>query len=508
MKRSAVVGDLFSKKYLFLLLAFVVPLLVRVIPEVLMGPYVVGFDIMGYYVPTTLLWLHGDVSLWSFLASAPLLYTLTSGLTLAGGSVILALKVLPPVLLGFLGLAIYGYARRGLGWSPKKSFLPALVGTLYFVALRVSWDALREELALIFFFAVLILLVAGSKESDKFSWKRYLAFSLALAGVVLSNQVVAVLALGVILFTVVYKMVRESRVDAVRLIAFSLPAVLLFFVIFYLSPAVPEYRLIFGFPATSDGWLALFGYSSYPAMLVSEAGFFLYCFLPLLPLALLSVRRFGNFQMRSWIVLILIAVFIPVVSPSDLRVLMLLIYPFAFYVTDALSWLKSIHWKRFRVTMLRIGLVYLVLVTAVLSLGFMLLPNATPFPYFSTGQVNGYINTIPSSMLQNTVSAADCQGTVNALQWLKENMTGNSILLTHRVFYGWALTTFNPNQVFLYEFGNPLNATTTVAQEGYSKIYLIWWINGQGWQDQLTVSSAFHEIYHSGEIAIYQYEAQ
>jgi hypothetical protein len=469
-----------------------------------MGPYVVGFDTMGYYVPTTLLWLHGGVSLWSFIATAPLLYTLTAGLTLASGSVVLVLKVLPSLFLGFLGLAMYGYARRGLGWSPKKSIVPALVGTLYFVALRVSWDAFREELALIFFFVVLMLLVAKAGGSGKFSWKRYVAFSLALAAVVLSNQVVAVLVLGVLLFTVIYKLVRESRIDAVRLIVFSLPAVLLFFAIFYLSPTVPEYRLIFGFPTTTDGWLALFGYSSYPAMLASEAGFFLYCFLPLLPLAVLSVRRFGSFQMRSFIVLILIAALVPMVSPSDLRIVMLLVYPLAFYATEGLSWLKSVHWKRFRITLLRVGLVYLLLVTVVLSLGFMVMTPESPFPYFAEG-VNPYIYTIPTSMLQNTVSITDCQGTVNALQWLKDNMTGNSILLTHRVFYGWALTTFNPDQVFLYEFGNPLNAAATAAQEGYSQIYLIWWVNGKGWDGQPTVSSAFHEIYQSGEIAIYQY---
>ena len=469
-----------------------------------MGPYVVGFDTMAYYTSTTTLWLHGNVTIASFIATAPLLYTLIIGFVLSGGSVVLVLKVLPSVLLGFLGLAMYGYARRGLGWSPKKSIVPALVGTLYFVALRVSWDAFREELALIFFFVVLMLLVTKAGESGKFSWKRYAAFSLALSAVVLSNQVVAVLVLGVLLFTVIYKLVRESRVDAVRLIMFSLPAVLLFFLIFYLSPAVPEYRLIFGFPTTTDGWLALFGYSSYPAMLANEAGFFLYCFVPLLPLALLSVKRFRNFQMRSFIVLVFIASLIPIVSPSDLRIVMLLVYPLAFYATEGLSWLKSVRWKRFKITSLRVGLVYLMLVTVVLSLGFMVMTPASPFPYFKEG-VNPYIYTIPTSMLQNTVSITDCQGTVNALQWLKENMTGNSILLTHRVFYGWALTTFNPDQVFLYEFGNPLTAATTVAQEGYNQIYLIWWVNGKGWEGQPTVASAFHEIYQSGEIAIYQY---
>ena len=126
-----------SKKHLFPVLAFVIPLLVRFIPEILMGPYVVGFDTIGYYIPTTLLWLHGGANLWSLIATAPLLYTLTAGFTFAGAPLIWVLKVLPPVLLGFLGLVMYVYARQGLGWSPKKSIIPALIGTLYFVALRV-----------------------------------------------------------------------------------------------------------------------------------------------------------------------------------------------------------------------------------------------------------------------------------------------------------------------------------------------------------------------------------
>ena len=38
-----------------------IPLLVRFIPEVLMGPYLVGFDTVAHYVPTTLHWLDGNV---------------------------------------------------------------------------------------------------------------------------------------------------------------------------------------------------------------------------------------------------------------------------------------------------------------------------------------------------------------------------------------------------------------------------------------------------------------
>ena len=186
---------------------------------------------------------------------------------------------------------------------------------------------------------------------------------------------------------------------------------------------------------------------------------------------------------------------------------MLLIYPLAFYVTEGLSWLRSKNWKRFRVTLFGVGFVYLFAVTAVLSAGFVLLPPENPFPYFSS-HLNNYVYDIPTSMLQNTVSIVDCQSTVNALQWLKSNMTGNAVLLSHRVFYGWALSYYNANQVIMYEFGNPLNAATIAIQAGHGQIYLIWWVNGKGWDGQPTVASAFHQIHQSGNVAIYQYEAQ
>ncbi len=468
-----------------------------------MGQYIVGFDTMAHYVPTSILWLNGGVDLWRYIATAPLFYTLIVLLFSAGGPLLVVLKVVPILLHGFLGLSIYGYAKKGLAWSPRKSAFTALVGTLYFVALRVSWDLLRNELALIFFFVVLMFL--ASCESGKFTWKQWMLLSLVMLAVVLSHQLVAVIMLGVAVFTVIHQLVKKERVKAVFLFAVALPAALLFLASVYLSPAVSEFRLIFGFPATSDGWLQLFGFSSYPALLLGEAGFLLYCFLPLLPLVILSVKRFGNFQIRSWVLLVFFALLIPMESPSNLRWIMLLTYPFAFYASETLSWLKSVTWKRFGVTLRKVAVAYLVVSTAVLSLGFMLLPPENPSPYFNPAQCNGYIYQIPSSMLQNTVSTADCQDTADALQWLKSNMNGDARLITHRAFYGWTLLTLNESQVVLYEYGRPEDAAETVAQEGCSQICLIWWVNGQGWYGQSTVPSAFEEVYYSGRIAIYNY---
>jgi hypothetical protein len=501
-KKSGRLRCLPSRRFVFPFLAFFIPLLLRAVPEFLMGSYVVGFDNMGHYVPTVLLWLRGDVSFLSFIGIAPLFYSIIISLVSFGGSLIMVLKVVSVVFEGFLGLSIYGYAQKGLGWSPKKSIATALLGTLYFVALRVSMDSLRNMLGLVFFFVVLTLFSAGERHG--YSRKLCALLSLSMVAVVLSHQLVTVIMLGVFAFTIGYKLLRKEQAKSTRLVLAVLPAAVLFLFILFLFTSVSEFRLIFGFSNAGDGWLALFGFSSYPVMLLSEAGFFFYCFLPLLPFLLLGIWRLKNFQLRCWIVVSLILLFVPLVSPSNLRWVLMLTYPLAFFVVEALSRLKSVSWKRFGFTLRRIGIVYLVFLVSVLSLGFMLLTPQNPFPYFAE-PVNGYVYQIPTSMLQNTVSKSDCPDTVNALQWFKNNEDDSAVLLTHRVFYGWAMLTINASQIVLYEYDNPANAANTVTQQDRGKIYLIWWINGQGWYGQPTVPSSFREVYHSGEIAIYSY---
>src|SRR4030043_2230824 len=96
-----------AKPESFPLLAFLIPLVVRAIPEFLMGPYVVGFDTLGYYVPNTLGWLRDGVGFWSFVAVAPFLYVLLMSVTSIGVPIVVSLKVMSPLLLGFLGLTVF-----------------------------------------------------------------------------------------------------------------------------------------------------------------------------------------------------------------------------------------------------------------------------------------------------------------------------------------------------------------------------------------------------------------
>ncbi len=90
---------------------------------------------------------------------------------------------------------------------------------------------------------------------------------------------------------------------------------------------------------------------------------------------------------------------------------------------------------------------------------------------------------------------------------IKNNVNSSALLLTHTVFYSWALLTLSEGQVRNYGFDAPDHAAMVAAKEGYSQLYLIWWINGQGWYAQPTLPSSFHEVYHSGKIAIYSYNA-
>ncbi len=368
---------IYHNRYIFPLLAFILPLAVRVLPEILMGSFIVGFDTLGFYVPNALLWLHNGVDLGDFLATAPLFYAFFTAIVALGGSPIWVLKIIPPLLLGFLGFSMYLYAKRGLGWSPSKSMFVSFLGTIYFVALRASWDQLREELGLVFFFVVLMLLM--NKKSG--SRKNYIFLSLAMLAVVLSHQLVSVLMFGVIFFTCINSVFHKKISSSIYLILVSLPSVVYFFVV-YLSGVLQAGFLNFS-TNVGSALLSWTGFTSYQSMLISTAGLFLYCFLLILPLVVISLWRFRNLQLESWLLFSLILMLLPIASVSPYRWVLMLIYPLAFYATDALSRLKSIKWKRYKLNVKRIAIVYLALSTVILGFGFIFMTSEKPFAYFS-----------------------------------------------------------------------------------------------------------------------------
>ncbi len=485
-----------NRYILFPLLAFAIPLLVRAIPEILMGPYLTGFDTMGYYVPNTLDWLSHGGNIWAFLSDAPLMYLILTSATFVGAPIILTLKVLSPMLLGFLGLTIYFYSHKTLAWSSKKSLLVVLFATLYFVALRISWDMLRSELGLIFLFAALIYLKSGKSLSNNTLLLVFLAL------IVLSNQLLAVIMLGIAFASIVRFYLDKKKFEFKRLIICTAIVGSLFLLLVFAMSSILHFSVIGGIPSQSSGSdMALLGFTSYGDFVFDTAGFLVFCYLPLLPLLIIGFRYFkSNIQLKTWIALIFLLLLISIISPNasfavyPYRWVLLLTYPLAFYAVEVFS--------RVRRNLYRIGMgIGVGLILATLSIGFIAIPNSQAFPYISV-----FPSYVPTSMLQNTVQSSDCADTSNALLWAKNNIPSSGILLVHDVFHGWARLTFDSNRLFPYVFDNPaIVAQTFSANDSSTPLFLIWWVNGKGWYGQPTVDASFKEIYHSGDIAIYQY---
>jgi hypothetical protein len=476
----------------FPLLAFLIPFVVRFTPEILMWPYVVGFDPLGYYVPYVLTWLKDGVNFWPFLGSAPFLYTILIGAVSLGAPIVLLLKILAPLLLGTLGIAIYFYASKTLSWSPKKSLIAVLLATLYFVALRVSWDMFRSELALVFFFISLVFL-----EKDDRPYLNWIILSIAMLSVVFAHQLVAVLLFAIILITLVRSYIGKQMNRFQRLLICSIPAFALFITIVLVDVTLSGYPVISGFSQDSPTINGFLGFASYPDLLVNTLSFIVFCYLPLMPLLLLGYKRFkNNLHVKIWIGLLLILIFVSLISTFfffgvlPYRFILLLTYPLSFIATAAFTSLKKNKYK-----------ICAILILATFSVCFVILPAEPQFVYYSF-----FPTYVPRSMLMNTVPLSDCQDTENALQWTKNNMTSNSRLLTHIAFYGWALLSLDSSKIIPYEFDTPETVVQELLRNGsLCQYYLIWWVNKSDWFGQPALSSDFIQIYQSGRIAVFAY---
>ena len=480
----------------FPLLAFTIPLVVRAIPELLMGRFLVGFDTIGYYVPNTLVYLGSGVDFWSLIASAPLLYGVLMGVTGAGASIVVVLKILGPLILALLGIAVYFYSIKALSWSPIKSLVAALLSTLYFVALRISWDMLRSELALVFMFIALILL-----QKKEFNFKNGLLLSITMVLVVLTHQLFALVMFAIVIVSLLVMLIRKNLIRFLKVSVFILPSVFVFSIIVYLTYFVFSLPIA-GYSTEFAGGFQSLLMSSHLSFVADTLGFIVYCYLPLIPFLIFGLRKFrGNVQLNAWMGWLFIPLLLAVLSPYNLviggvlpfRWVLLLTYPLTFYADEGIF---SIKWNWYKIGYK----VAVASIIAFLSVSFLVLPNSEAISYF-----NEYTSYVPKSMLQNTLQLSDCQDALNALEWSKTNLPSDGYLLVHQAFYGWAALTLGINKLVFYDFGDPALAAATFSNSSTHPLYLVWWVNGTGWYGQRNVPSVFSEIYHSGDIGIFKF---
>ncbi|MEM2780309.1 MAG: hypothetical protein QW791_05500 [Candidatus Bathyarchaeia archaeon] len=464
----------------------------RAIPELIMGSYIVGFDTISYYVPVTWKWTRCGVSFWEFFGTAPMLYLLLSGLTLAGVPLVVTLKVLPPLLHGLLGFAIFQYATRGLAWPVRKAFFASLLATLYFVGLRISWDMLRSELGLLFLFILLIML---RRCLSDFNWKWLSILTLFAVLLVLTHQLVSIVMFVIIFAMALERLIKRDYSFVKRIFFACLPAISLFLLTVYADFVVlPAY--VDGVVASGRSeWLNLMGYSSTANGIAYTVGFLFFCYFPILPFAALGIQKFRGLEFKVWAFWCLIGASLPflfTLAPLSYRWFLLLAFPLAFFAVEGFEKLNSSLFKA-----VLAGFMVL------LSFSFIFLPAEAAFPYFSL-----FPSYVPSSMLQNSVPLSDCEDVIKALSWMENNVERDGVLLVHDAFYGWALLYADGVEIVRYGYALPENAALAFSQDSYRRVYLIWWVSGEGWHGWASLPSTFKEAYRSGRIAVYEFKVE
>src|SRR6267143_2916335 len=207
----------------FALAAFLIPLVIRSIPEILVGPYPIGWDTIAFYVPNTLDWATGKAGFTEILGTAPLMYMISVPVYwVTRVNPVWIFKIMGPILYGSMIWALFRFLRTGLKWPDKQALGGALLTSLYFVTLRISWDLYRNMLRL-----TLILLSLPLIEDMKGPRKQALLSALIVLAVA-ADQLTGVIALVLIGSRALSGLTKTRREEILKVTKVALPGMVLF----------------------------------------------------------------------------------------------------------------------------------------------------------------------------------------------------------------------------------------------------------------------------------------
>ena len=464
----------------FALAAFLLPLAIRAIPEIIAGPYPIGYDTIASYVPFMHTWASGNFLHYaSTVLGGSLIFAIFGTIyTTTGIDPVFIVKVAGPFLYGTLGISEYIFARRYMLWSSRRSLLLVLIASIYFVSLRVSLDLMRDTLAMAFLF---FTLTVGKDLKSKIS---SVEFSSLLLLTIITEALVGALVLSLALIqTISHSGVRSARFVAI------IPGIALFA------------GLLMGFQRAG---VQIVSSAIHTVPAPNALAFAFYIFIPIIPLVVVpGARSIGSNILRNWILICLVGLMASatLVSISQLvwpeRWSFLMIFPLTVYATNGFLRLRLPEFQ-LRYPGRLLGRVW-ILVLIVLAGTYIALPADHAFTY--------YRFFVPTSMLQSTIPVEDSQEVASAFQWLTSNTAGDSGIMTTDVMHGWATEYFlGKGTVVSFPFGTTLSqALQEMINHGYLRVYTVWWANGGGWYGEPTVPSGFSLVQVFGQFGVFLY---
>jgi hypothetical protein len=114
---------------------------------------------------------------------------------------------------------------------------------------------------------------------------------------------------------------------------------------------------------------------------------------------------------------------------------------------------------------------------------------------------------LPTSMVQDTVPISDMGSLKLMLEWVQLNMRPGTVLITHQAIYGWARAYLPSNDNIIdYYYSSPMRGVSLAESQGFSSIFVVWWLPGLGWHGQAYLPNGFATVFQDGDMAVYTYQ--
>jgi hypothetical protein len=484
-----------AKFHRFLLLSVSFPLLLRAVPEILAGPWPLGFDTVGWYGPFIkdvegrgLEFGLQSVGRDQVAPGMFVLFGLAAQITHAPPFVIT--KVAAPLLYSFLGFSLYYFARKGLRWDGRKSFLIVLVSALYFVSLRFSWDMYKNTLGYAFFLLALTRLGNPQRLRETF-------VLLTLTGLcALASEFTSTLLTMMALLLFGWERAKARRWDVPALLVAGIcgVATLYYGHLLLAQPSLPtplapfqqSGGILYNYVGLEEGG---FVYKDLSDIYLSVLTLATVLFLPVAPFAVYGFFKERRLLLWSFTLVVgsfSIAVYPFAAIPFWHRWLMMLVFPTLFFATAG-----AIKAGR-RVLVTFIGLL------TVMAVAYVALPPDSALPYYTMPQALRYV---PSSMMQNTIPILDCPDVVRVASWIDSQNISSGVLVENIRFYGWARLLVESMPAYLFE--NPHQVNRGDFSQ-YSHVYLIDFSRGRSWFREDLLPANATVVFTSGDISVYE----
>jgi len=496
--------------------SFILPIGVRLVPEMLAFPYPIGFDTVAYYIPISLSKIALTTSITNYIGGTILLYLLLTYAYILVGNAVVAMKLIPALVLGVFGWSVYLLGRRFLRWSSEWALVLALTASLYFVTLRISWDLNRNIVGL-----TLVILTLAFLSDEKRIWK-FIGIPTFASLALMVHEASAVL-IGLIL--IVHLVTNHNYRNREEWLRF-LPVWILYGSQFALSRGLGAQIQ----PAATM--------PEYSTSFLYNVGFFLFAFGFLLPLAVVGLKMGLKRHMALWCIVALLLGLLPnfgLNTGSAYRWIFLLVVPIPILFVQGMKVLTSIPrgWRRqIGRTVIALSLVALIVV----STGYVG-THGLLRKYFDLAPSYEYL--MPVSMVESTIAIPDMPDFSTIVVWSNSTLTKAAILVLPFQLYGLYLTTVSridptkvkpldqtmnldeimksiqpltgPNiayarDVDLYvpeDEPRLVNLARESASNAGTSVYVVWWNPGQPNNAFNRLPSNFQPVFVSGRFAVY-----